>query len=78
MLRKKKHKILTYFEIFTSGALAGLIGSLISSPIEHGKIRMQMQINIIAYTGSMQALYKIYKTYGIKGVYKGFLITQFR
>ena len=31
-------------ELFISGSLAGLVGSIVTTPVEHGKIRMQMQM----------------------------------
>lgn len=39
---------------------------------------MQMQIYGSEYRGSMDALRKIYHTYGLTGVYRGFTVTLFR
>lgn len=58
--------------------LAGFVGTSISAPVEHGKIRVQMQIHGGEYKGSMDALVQIYKTHGIRGVYKGFMVTLCR
>ena len=43
-----------------SGMLAGLVGTSISTPVEHGKIRVQLQMHGGAYKGSMNALQQIY------------------
>lgn len=69
---------LSYRDIFLSGLLAGFVGTSISAPVEHGKIRMQMQIHGSEYKGSMDALVQIYKSHGLKGVYKGFTVTMMR
>jgi solute carrier family 25 carnitine/acylcarnitine transporter 20/29 len=58
--------------------LAGFVGTSISAPVEHGKIRMQLQIYGNQYAGSMDVLKKIYKSHGLKGVYQGFTVTLFR
>lgn len=78
LMRKGSAARLDYEDIFLSGVLAGLVGTTISAPVEHGKIRMQMQIYGNEYNGSMDALKKIYKTHGLKGVYNGFTVTLFR
>lgn len=78
LMRKEPMQKLSYFDIFLSGVLAGFVGTSISAPVEHGKIRMQMQIHGNEYKGSMDALVKIYQTHGLQGVYKGFGITMCR
>jgi solute carrier family 25 (mitochondrial carnitine/acylcarnitine transporter), member 20/29 len=55
--------------------MAGLVCSLISAPVEHGKIRVQMQIHGGEYKGSVDALWRIYKQYGLRGVYHGYTAT---
>ena len=58
-----------------SGAVAGFVDNWVHAPIEHIRIRVQMQRNAkgttAMYTGSYDCLRKVYKQYGIKGVYKG-------
>lgn len=61
--------------------MAGFVSTVIAAPVEHGKIRMQMQVNSKgdgAYHGSVDALKKIYHEYGVRGVYQGLGITLLR
>lgn len=64
------------------GGIAGACNALISTPVEHIRIIMQNQSNVLdprlRYTGSYDALKKIYRNHGFEKVYKGFLITMFR
>lgn len=48
------------------------------SPVEHARIRIQIQKTNAIYHGSVDAAVKIAKSYGIRGVYKGFLATWLR
>lgn len=64
------------------GALAGFGNSLVSTPVEHMRIRIQNQNNVLdprqKYTGSYDAFAKIYSQYGVKGIYRGFSATMLR
>ena len=54
------------------GHVSGLANAFVGAPVEHIRIRMQMQRDKVgAYTGSIDAYRKIYREYGIRGVYKG-------
>lgn len=64
------------------GAIAGFGNAFISTPVEHIRIRMQNQANVtdprLKFSGSYEALSKIYSQYGLRGVYKGLNITMLR
>lgn len=62
------------------GILCGVLGSLLVGPAEHMRIRMQIQgtQELKVYTGSMDAGVKIFKKYGLRGVYQGLLATIVR
>jgi solute carrier family 25 carnitine/acylcarnitine transporter 20/29 len=61
------------------GATAGLANSVLSGPIEHVRIRLQVQSagNKI-YSGPLDFFRKVYSSYGIGGIYKGQAITLLR
>jgi solute carrier family 25 (mitochondrial carnitine/acylcarnitine transporter), member 20/29 len=54
--------------------------SFISTPVEHMRIRMQNQNvgGVSNYTGSFNAFSRIYKQFGIVGIYQGFGATMLR
>lgn len=58
----------------------GLLSSFLVSPIEHTRIRIQIQRGAAdkVYSGSFDALIKIAKQHGIKGLYRGFTPTLIR
>ena len=63
------------------GATAGLANSIVSSPVEHIRIRMQLQSSAVgegAYKGSVDCLKSIVRDYGFKGLYKGMVPTMYR
>ena len=73
----------TLFSHFLAGGLAGGLQSFISGPLELGKIRMQVQRKHspdtkVLYTGSLDALRKIHQMEGIRGCYRGLLLTILR
>lgn len=75
--RVKKSNRLSLLELSLSGSFAGLANSIVSIPVEHIRIKMQVQGTrlIKLYSGSFDCLIKIYKESGIRGVYKGGLST---
>ena len=67
-------------EVFGCGAVAGLACSAVSSPVEHVRIRMQVQ-NVGAgtsYKGSVDAARQILSQHGLAGLYKGYTPTLAR
>lgn len=64
---------------FISGAAAGVANTIISCPMEHMRIRMQIQdAKYKVYNNSFDAAKKIAKQYGAKGVFKGMAVTLLR
>lgn len=68
---------LTLLQLSTCGAIAGLVNSVVAIPVEHIRIKMQVEGTklIKKYNGSYDCLKKIYKEHGIHGIYKGGLPT---
>lgn len=64
---------LSLLQLASCGAIAGLANSIVSIPVEHIRIKMQVEGTklIKKYTGSYDCLKKIYKDHGIHGIYKG-------
>jgi len=63
-------------QLFISGFLAGLANCIVSTPAEHFRIRIQTQSRLSPiYKGSIDCMQKIFKGYGMKGVYQGLLPT---
>lgn len=58
----------------------GILTSFLVSPIEHSRIRIQIQRGSAdkVYSGSFDALVKIIQQHGIKGLYRGFAPTLIR
>jgi solute carrier family 25 carnitine/acylcarnitine transporter 20/29 len=62
-----------------SGSFAGVANSVISSPMEHIRIRMQIQTKEFKlYNGSIDCFTKILAEHGLRGLYKGFALTVLR
>eukprot|EP00128_Syssomonas_multiformis_P006590 Colp12_sorted_trinity150504_noHs@31757 len=77
--KKTQDGILTYPQLFISGGLAGIANSFVASPVENIRIRMQIQgKGQQEYSSSFDCLKKVYRQYGITGVYKGLLATVVR
>lgn len=68
---------LSLLTLSSCGGIAGLVNSVVSIPVEHIRIKMQIQGTklIKKYTGSVDCLMKIYRENGIKGVYHGGMST---
>lgn len=64
---------------FMAGALAGWTVSFIAAPIEHIKARLQVQYGTRraerVYSGPLDCCQKIYRHYGISGIYRGLFAT---
>lgn len=66
---------------FFSGTIAGFTQSFICSPVELTKTRLQIQADQggpAKYTGSVDCLKQIYRSEGIKGIFRGQLCTIYR
>lgn len=68
----------TSTRIFTSSAVIGLFTALIQAPVEHIRIRMNCPVYGNDYSGSIDALVKMRKIYGMKNVMKGYSLTVMR
>lgn len=66
-------------QLYLAGAGSGLANSFLSGPIEHVRIRLQVQCatNKI-YTGPLDFIKKVYSQHGLAGIYKGQMITFLR
>lgn len=67
-------------DYFIAGGLAGIGNSIISCPMELVRIRLQVQKDNVAkqYNGSVDCAKKIIREHGIRGMYKGYIITVIR
>lgn len=66
---------------FASGVCAGLAQAFICSPVELTKTRLQIQADMggpAKYKGPLHCFQEIYKTEGMRGVFRGQLITIMR
>jgi len=69
----------TIGQLFLSGSIAGIANCSISIPAEHFRIRMQTQSQTAkVYNGSIDCMKKIFRTYGLKGVFRGTVPTLCR
>lgn len=74
-------KDLTYGQYYMAGAYAGIANSVLSSPIEHIRIRLQAQPHGAAryYNGPLDCVKKLMKVDGLRGgIYRGFGVTVLR
>ncbi|KAJ3334042.1 Mitochondrial carrier protein ymc2 [Blyttiomyces sp. JEL0837] len=69
-------------QLYLAGAFSGTANSVLSGPIEHVRIRLQVQSGASTggehYKGPVDLFKKVYKSYGIAGIYKGQAITLLR
>jgi solute carrier family 25 carnitine/acylcarnitine transporter 20/29 len=74
---KQNPNQLSLLQLASCGGIAGLANSVVSIPVEHIRIKMQVEGTklIKKYTGSWDCLKKIYLEHGIHGIYKGGLPT---
>jgi solute carrier family 25 carnitine/acylcarnitine transporter 20/29 len=70
---------LSLAEVGVAGAVAGAVTSSVSTPVEHIRIRMQVQTGPGGqYAGTVDATQKIFGKHGLRGVYKGAGATLYR
>ncbi|XP_069501566.1 mitochondrial carnitine/acylcarnitine carrier protein-like isoform X2 [Ambystoma mexicanum] len=71
---------LTPPQVFMAGMLAGLLSTAILAPVERIKCLLQVQVHspVLKYTGSLDCAQQLYTEHGIRGVYKGTLLTLMR
>ncbi|KAJ2803215.1 Mitochondrial carrier protein ymc2 [Coemansia guatemalensis] len=72
--------MLTPTQLYISGAAAGVANSVISGPVEHVRVRLQVQTSGAAaqYKGPIDCIRKIYRSFGTAGIYKGQVPTIIR
>ncbi|WFD05085.1 hypothetical protein MVES1_000411 [Malassezia vespertilionis] len=75
--RGKSAAHLSSLQLYMSGAAAGIANSVLASPIEQVRIRLQTQTNNV-YRGPFACLKQVCAKGGIAGVYRGFFPTLFR
>ncbi|CDR45410.1 CYFA0S18e01222g1_1 [Cyberlindnera fabianii] len=71
---------LTLPQFYLAGAFAGVMNTPITSPVEQLRILMQTQPSgeKRTYSGSSDALKKIYASHGLGGIFRGFNVTLAR
>ncbi|KAK7192839.1 hypothetical protein DPSP01_012950 [Paraphaeosphaeria sporulosa] len=71
---------LSYSQYYAAGAFAGITNTVLSSPIEHIRIRLQTQPHGAArlYNGPIDCIKKLTAHEGIRGVYRGTAVTFLR
>ncbi|KAJ2614030.1 Mitochondrial carrier protein ymc2 [Coemansia sp. RSA 1365] len=72
--------MLTPTQLYISGAAAGVANSVVSGPVEHVRVRLQVQTSGSAaqYKGPIDCIRKIYRSFGTAGIYKGQVPTIIR
>ena len=79
--RGKTADELSVGEVAIAGSFAGIANVIASSPVEHLRIRMQVQ-GISAdgpkYNGTVDAVRSIYRGHGMAGIYRGTVATLWR
>lgn len=70
---------LTGGQLYLSGMVAGVANSVVASPVEHVRIRLQAQAALKKhYNGPLDALRQIWAAGGLRGVYHGLWPTILR
>ncbi|KAJ2772622.1 Mitochondrial carrier protein ymc2 [Coemansia nantahalensis] len=71
---------LTPLQLYAAGATAGAATSVISGPVEHIRVRLQVQTAGMAakYRGPGDCIAQIYRGHGIAGIYRGQAATMLR
>lgn len=76
-----ERKDLTYGQYYLAGATAGIANTILSSPIEHVRIRLQTQPHGLnrLYSGPLSCITTLTRTAGIRhGLYRGTAVTLLR
>lgn len=77
ILDRTKASALTFPQFYAAGAVAGITNSLIAAPVEQLRILLQTQKDG-RYAGPVDAARKIYGSHGLRGIYRGGLVTALR
>ncbi|WVF67581.1 hypothetical protein IAT40_002339 [Kwoniella sp. CBS 6097] len=78
---RAKGRELNLGELWASGAIAGVANTVVSTPVEHIRIRLQTQPAMTppVYAGPADCAVKLYKNGGgLKGIFKGQVPTMWR
>ncbi|KAJ1900716.1 Mitochondrial carrier protein ymc2 [Kickxella alabastrina] len=72
--------VLTASQLYIAGATAGVANSIVSGPVEHIRVRLQVQTAGTAaqYKGPSDCIGQIHRNFGWKGIYKGQVPTLIR
>ncbi|KAJ2782014.1 Mitochondrial carrier protein ymc2 [Coemansia javaensis] len=65
---------LTPAQLYVAGATAGVANSVVSGPVEHIRVRLQVQTAGAAapqYRGPLDCIRQIYRAHGLRGIYRG-------
>ncbi|KAJ2772623.1 Mitochondrial carrier protein ymc2 [Coemansia nantahalensis] len=71
---------LTPLQLYAAGATAGVANSIVSGPVEHIRVRLQVQTAGAAaqYRGPGDCIAQIYRGHGLAGIYRGQTSTLLR
>lgn len=74
--KKQNRENLKPFEYFFIGGFAGVFFGIFVTPIEHVKVRLQIQKSVHPlYKNSIDCARKIFTEFGFKGLYKGLSVS---
>ncbi|XP_040263155.1 LOW QUALITY PROTEIN: mitochondrial carnitine/acylcarnitine carrier protein [Bufo bufo] len=78
--QKHPEEVLTYPQLFAAGMLSGVFTTAIMAPGERIKCLLQIQAATggVKYNGPMDCAKQIYREAGIRGIYKGTVLTLMR
>ncbi|KAJ2001911.1 Mitochondrial carrier protein ymc2 [Coemansia thaxteri] len=67
-------------QLYMAGATAGVANSIVSGPVEHIRVRLQVQTagSAAQYKGPLDCIRQIYRGFGWSGIYKGQVATVLR
>lgn len=77
-MNKSPNSKLQVQHFFLAGGLAGLANAIVSSPMEHLRIRMANDVGNKLYNGPVDCFRKMYGQFGMRGLMRGFWITCVR
>ncbi|KAI9503559.1 Mitochondrial carrier protein ymc2 [Coemansia spiralis] len=71
---------LTASQLYIAGATAGVANSIVSGPVEHIRVRLQVQTAGASaqYKGPIDCISQIYRNFGVGGIYRGQIPTIVR